>query len=58
MSDRYDQNLFLGYVEDELSPQERAQFESILASDPELRALVTQVKLDREELRALYAEAW
>src|SRR5438046_3012270 len=53
MAERYSEELFLGYVEGDLPPQQRALFERVLAEDPQLRTLVAQVKLDREELRAM-----
>ncbi len=53
MNDRYDENLFLGYVEDELDPAQRRQFELAMAADPVLAELVTQVQQDRQGLRQL-----
>lgn len=53
MSDRYDQDTILGYVEGELDDAQRESFESIIAEDHELRNLVSQMKLDRQALRSL-----
>lgn len=53
MSDRYDQDTILGYVEGELDDDQRASFESVIAQDHELRNLVAQMKLDRQALRSL-----
>lgn len=53
MTDRYDQDMILGYVEGELDDAQRETFEATLADDHELRNLVSQMKLDRENLRAL-----
>lgn len=53
MTDRYDQDLILGYVEGELDDAQRDAFEATLADDHELRNLVSQIKLDRENLRSL-----
>ncbi len=53
MTDRYNQDLILGYIEGELDDAEREAFEVTLAEDHELRSLVTQMKLDRERLRSL-----
>ena len=43
MADRFDEKIFLDYVEDELDRQQKDQFESQIAEDPQLRRLVTQV---------------
>ncbi len=53
MTERYDQDKILGYVEGELSDDQRAGFEAVLADDHELRQLVSQLKLDRQALRGL-----
>ncbi len=53
MTERYDQETILGYVEGELTDDQRARFEAILADDHELRQLVSQMKLDRQALRGL-----
>lgn len=53
MTDRYDQDMILGYVEGELDDSQREAFEATLAQDHELRNLVSQMKLDRENLRRL-----
>ncbi len=56
MTQRYDQDNILGYVEGELTDDQRAQFEALLADDHELRQLVSQMKLDRQALRGLGAQ--
>jgi hypothetical protein len=53
MTERYDQDTILGYVEGELSDDQSARFEALLAEDHELRQLVSQLRLDREALRSL-----
>jgi len=53
MTQRYDQDMILGYVEGELADDQRARFESLLEDDQELRQLVSQMKLDRQALRGL-----
>ncbi len=53
MTQRYDQDNILSYVEGELADDQRADFEAILADDHELRQLVSQMKLDRQALRSL-----
>ena len=40
MSQREDQDLILGYVEGELSPDDRTQLDALMAKDQELRQLV------------------
>lgn len=56
MTDRYDENLILGYVENELSPDERSRFETMLAQDPALRELTQGLAGDRASLRAMPRE--
>lgn len=51
MDDRYDPNLILGYVEDELIAADRARVEAMLADDPALASLIADMKRDREALR-------
>ncbi len=53
MTQRYDQDMILGYVEGELIDGQRAAFEAVLEEDHELRQLVSQMKLDRQALRGL-----
>ncbi len=53
MDDRYDPNLILAYVEDELDEQQRADFEARFENDTALRDLVEQLAQDRVALRAL-----
>jgi len=53
MNDRYDQDMILGYVEGDLDDAQREAFEATLSQDHELRNLVSQMKLDRENLRSL-----
>jgi hypothetical protein len=53
MNQRYDQDNILGYVEGDLSDDQRAAFEAMLEDDHELRQLVSQMKLDRQALRSL-----
>lgn len=53
MTERYDQDMILGYVEGDLDDVQRVAFEATLAQDHELRNLVSQMKLDRESLRRL-----
>src|SRR5690554_2248415 len=56
MLERYDSNLILDYIEDELPPAERAGFEQLLVQDRELRLLVDQLLEDRRLLRQMPAE--
>ncbi|MEM1109042.1 MAG: hypothetical protein AAGH99_10175 [Planctomycetota bacterium] len=51
MDDRYDPNLLLGYVEDELIAADRARVEAMLAEDADLAILVADMKRDRDALR-------
>jgi hypothetical protein len=53
MTDRYDENLILGYVEGNLMGAERSDFERALMADAKLRALVDDLKDQRRELREL-----
>lgn len=57
MSDRYDQDILLDYIEGELSPEQRAAFEQQLAGDEALRRLVERLQADRAALRSLPSEA-
>lgn len=52
MDDRYDPNLILGYVEDELIAADRARVEAMLAEDDALAALVADLRRDRAALRS------
>lgn len=56
MADRYDEQLFLAYVEGELEPEQRDRFEALMAEDPKLRSLVRAVSDDRLRLRQLADE--
>jgi len=49
----YDQEQFLGYLENELPSDERARFEQQLLGDARLRNLVAQLILDRQHMRLL-----
>ncbi len=51
MSIDYDENLLLGYVEDELGEADRRRVERWLADDPRLRSLVEGMAADRRRLR-------
>ncbi|MEM9419753.1 MAG: hypothetical protein AAGA25_11990 [Planctomycetota bacterium] len=51
MDDRYDPNLILAYVEDELLAADRARVEAMLAEDPAFAALVADMQRNRETLR-------
>lgn len=51
--DRYNEELFLGYLEGDLTPEQIAEFEKLLAEDARLRNLVAQLVLDRHRLRKL-----
>lgn len=55
MLDRYDENLILGYIEGDLSENEQAAFEKLLADDDQLRTLVTRLADDRDMLRTVPA---
>ncbi len=56
MVNRYDEQTLLGYIEGDLSPPQREAFEGLLASDPKLQRLVTQLCADRDRLRHLPPE--
>ncbi len=56
MSESYDQDLFLGYVEGDLSPKETVRFEQQLRQDARLRNLVAQLMGDRQSLRMVPRE--
>ncbi|MEM6257905.1 MAG: hypothetical protein AAGI37_06280 [Planctomycetota bacterium] len=53
MLDRYDQDLLLDYLEDELDPDRRAQLDAILEQDQQLAALLSEMAKDRAALRSL-----
>jgi hypothetical protein len=53
MADRYDEEMFLGYVEGDLPEAQREQFEALMEEDPRLRNLVAQIIHDRNALRAM-----
>ncbi len=52
-TDNYDDNLILGYIEDELTADQKAAFEQTLAADPRLASLVKSMKQDRDMLSDL-----
>ena len=56
MTQRYDENLILGYLEGDLTPSQRAKFEAQLEADPPLRELVQAMVKDRTALRSLPVE--
>jgi hypothetical protein len=51
MTQAYDDNLILAYVEGDLAPAERQDFKLALMKDPKLRRLVEQMMADRQTLR-------
>ncbi|MEM9019076.1 MAG: hypothetical protein AAGC44_00815 [Planctomycetota bacterium] len=51
--DRYDPDLLLGYIENELGDEDRARFEQQMAEDDQLAALVRGLAGDRALLRSL-----
>lgn len=51
MGNQYDQNLLLGYVEEELSPEQRAQVERWMAEDDHLARLLRAMMADRHLLQ-------
>jgi hypothetical protein len=53
MTDRYDPELLLDYVEGELSQERRAAVEALLARDGQLQQLVEGMRRDRAALRDL-----
>ncbi len=53
----YDENLILGYIEQELTPAQQQTFEAQLRQDVRLRALVTQLIHDRHLLQSLPSES-
>lgn len=53
MAEPYDERLFLGYLEGDLSPSEMVQFEKQMLGDARLRNLVAQLVLDRHRLRRM-----
>lgn len=57
MSQRYDQDLILAYVEDELDNGARYRFERQLQQDHRLQTLVQQLVDDRRQLRNVPPEA-
>lgn len=56
MTDRYDQDLLLGYLEGDLDEARRAQVEQMLAEDPQLASLMSGLAGDRATLRGMPAE--
>ncbi len=55
MLDRYDENTILGYIEGDLSTDEQAAFEQLMADDAQLRSLVQHLIDDRDQLRRVPA---
>ena len=53
MANPYDEQLFLGYVEGDLAPPEKARFEKMMAEDKKLSSLVAQMLDDRRRLRRM-----
>lgn len=53
MLDRYDQDLLLDYLEGELDADRRAKLDAMLAEDPQLAALLSEMAMDRAALRSL-----
>jgi hypothetical protein len=53
MFDRYDQDLLLDYLEGELDEDRRAELDAMLAEDPQLAALLNEMRSDRATLRSL-----
>lgn len=53
MLDRYDQDLLLDYLEGELDADRRAKLDAMLAEDPQLAGLLSEMAIDRAALRSL-----
>lgn len=53
MSDRYDHELLLAYIEGELDAQRARALEAELADDAKLCALIEQLRADRQAVRAM-----
>jgi hypothetical protein len=53
MTEAYDENLILAYVEGDLPPAEQRDFKLTLMKDPKLRRLVEQMAEDRQALRGM-----
>lgn len=53
MLDRYDQDLLLDYLEGELDADRRAKLDAMLADDPQLAGLLSEMAMDRAALRSL-----
>jgi len=56
MANHYDEQLFLGYIEGDLAPPEKARFEKMMAEDQELSGLVAEMIDDRRRLRGMPRE--
>lgn len=56
MTQQLDNETILGYVEGDLPNDQRKRFETLLADDPKLRRLVTQIRDDRQQMRNLPSE--
>ena len=51
MTEKYDEQLILGYVEGELTPAQETRFRKLMGSDPRLHQLVDGLVSDRQALR-------
>ncbi|MAE63960.1 MAG: hypothetical protein CMJ18_06770 [Phycisphaeraceae bacterium] len=56
MAERYDEQLILGFLEDDLEPEQHLRFQQMLVEDARLRNLVAQLTQDRSLLRQLQRE--
>ena len=56
MLERYDEQLILGYVENDLEPEVRLEVESWMAQDDQLRQMLEQMIADRQALRLIPIE--
>ncbi len=57
MPDPYDENMLLGYIEGELSPDEAARVEQLMREDARLRHLIAELVRDRRHLRQMPDES-
>lgn len=57
MAEQYDENLLLGYVEDDLDATERARVERMAEEDPRLAQLLRHMVEDRRAMRGVRAPA-
>lgn len=56
MTDRYDHDLLLAYLEGDLAPGDRARVDAMLADDPKLASLMRDMAGDRDLLRSMPSE--